>query len=175
MKRNDDFSVFFKRHYPQVLAYGRRRMPEERARDLAAETMTIAWRRWEHAEPGGLPWLYKTARLLAKNTARTEAHQALSHDDGSLDQEQPSFVDNLLDDLDLRLAWTTLSSPDREVLLLTAWEGLSLTELAETLGCSYSAAGVRLHRARCRLQQALDAPTVSDAPVMTQPNEGTRS
>ena len=32
--------------------------------------------------------------------------------------------------------------------MLAYWDGLTTAELAESLGCSNSAAGVRLHRAR---------------------------
>jgi RNA polymerase sigma-70 factor (ECF subfamily) len=49
-----------------------------------------------------------------------------------------------------------LSEGDREVVLLCAWEGLSIEEAATALGCSPTAAKVRLHRARRRLRAELD-------------------
>ncbi len=52
-------------------------------------------------------------------------------------------------------ALATLSIDDREVLMLAAWEGLSTMQLASVLNCSTSAARVRLHRARARLQTSL--------------------
>jgi RNA polymerase sigma-70 factor, ECF subfamily len=48
-----------------------------------------------------------------------------------------------------------LSESDREVLLLSAWDGLSSAEAAAVLGCSQGAAQVRLHRAKRRLRAAL--------------------
>ena len=45
-----------------------------------------------------------------------------------------------------------LSETDRDVLTLTAWEGLSHAEAAQVLGCSATAVAVRLHRARGRLE-----------------------
>jgi RNA polymerase sigma-70 factor (ECF subfamily) len=48
-----------------------------------------------------------------------------------------------------------LGDSDREIILLSSWEGLDLRALAPTLGCSRGAAAVRLHRARRRLRQAL--------------------
>jgi DNA-directed RNA polymerase specialized sigma24 family protein len=41
-----------------------------------------------------------------------------------------------------------LREKDREILLLAYWDDLSLADIAEVLGCSESAAGVRLFRAR---------------------------
>jgi RNA polymerase sigma-70 factor (ECF subfamily) len=41
-----------------------------------------------------------------------------------------------------------LSAPDRDILLALSWDGLSMPELAEVLGCSVASAYVRVHRAR---------------------------
>jgi len=53
-------------------------------------------------------------------------------------------------------ALASLSGEERELLLLTAWEGLSAAELALALGCRPSTARVRLHRARRRFAYHLD-------------------
>jgi RNA polymerase sigma-70 factor (ECF subfamily) len=50
-----------------------------------------------------------------------------------------------------------LRDGDREILLLSAWEDLDLSEIAAVLECSRAAAGVRLHRARRRLGVALES------------------
>jgi RNA polymerase sigma-70 factor, ECF subfamily len=55
-----------------------------------------------------------------------------------------------------------LSENDRDVLTLTAWEGLSHAEAGEVLGCSPAAVAVRLHRARGRLEAL--RPSTSSAP-----------
>jgi len=55
----------------------------------------------------------------------------------------------------LRIALCSLSEPDRELLLLVAWEGLTSAEAAEVLGISKVAARSRLHRARRRALHAL--------------------
>jgi RNA polymerase sigma factor (sigma-70 family) len=64
--------------------------------------------------------------------------QARSQALGSNDEEQPAVADVLL----------RLNERDREVLMLSYWDDLTTAELAQTLGCSASAAAVRLHRAR---------------------------
>lgn len=55
----------------------------------------------------------------------------------------------------MRLALARLPRSDREVLLLSEWEDLTGNEIAQVLGCSVSAATVRLHRARRRIKALL--------------------
>jgi RNA polymerase sigma-70 factor (ECF subfamily) len=56
----------------------------------------------------------------------------------------------------LRAALQRLSFDDQEVLRLVAWEGLSHAEVAQVLQCSTNAVGIRVHRARQRLEIELD-------------------
>jgi RNA polymerase sigma-70 factor (ECF subfamily) len=60
-------------------------------------------------------------------------------------------------------ALRALRPRDREVLLLTAWDGLNASEAAAVLGCSPTAYRIRLHRARRRLARLL----VEDAQAET--------
>jgi len=48
-----------------------------------------------------------------------------------------------------------LPQRDREILTLTAWEGLRPKEIAAVLGTSANVVRVRLHRARSRLRRKL--------------------
>lgn len=57
-----------------------------------------------------------------------------------------------------RAALERLSDRDREILLLTTWDGLSGRRAAAALGCSPGTFAVRLHRARTRFARALNAP-----------------
>ena len=59
------------------------------------------------------------------------------------------------DDPRLCEAWAQLSSSDREVLALVAWEELSVADAARVFGCTAPVFSVRLHRARRRLQRLL--------------------
>lgn len=54
-----------------------------------------------------------------------------------------------------------LPEADREVLLLTCWEGLSPDEVAVALGLAAGTARTRLHRARQRLSRELGLPATS--------------
>ena len=58
-----------------------------------------------------------------------------------------------------------VSARDREILLLIAWDGLSIEEAAYALGCSRGAAKVRFHRAKRRLGQAIAELEPEDVPA----------
>ena len=59
---------------------------------------------------------------------------------------------------DLTAALAQLSDVDQEILRLIGWEQLTLGEAATVLGCSHTAAKVRLHRARRRLARPCPPP-----------------
>lgn len=67
--------------------------------------------------------------------------------------------DSLVAVAGVRAALTTLPDIDQEILRLIGWEKLSLGEAATVLGCTRTAAAVRLHRARKRLTKAMNAQT----------------
>ena len=53
-------------------------------------------------------------------------------------------------------ALAAVGAGDREILLLSAWDDLSISEIATVLGCSENAAALRLHRARLRLTKVYE-------------------
>lgn len=57
-----EFVALYRESYERVLAYLRRRVDEDTARDVAAATFLTAWRRRSEAVVGGLPWLYPGRR-----------------------------------------------------------------------------------------------------------------
>jgi RNA polymerase sigma-70 factor, ECF subfamily len=143
-------------HLGAVTAYARRRGgldPDA----LAAEVMTIAWRRLSDVpEDDPRPWLFATARnLLLAEWRRTATEQRLRHELAA--PETTPEVSAL--DPELATALNELSPLDREALLLTAWEELTSTEAARALGIKPTAFRVRLLRARRRVEAKLAART----------------
>src|SRR3954471_12073353 len=137
-------------HLGAVAAYARRRGSKD-ADALAAEAMTIAWRRLADVpEDDPRPWLYATARNLLLAEARRSAHPAGT----TAEAIQPAPELHEIDP-ELRAALGSLSHLDREALLLVAWEDLTPTQAAHALGINPTAFRVRLLRARRRLQAAL--------------------
>jgi RNA polymerase sigma factor (sigma-70 family) len=155
-------------HLGAVTAYARRRGSRD-ADGIAAETMSIAWRRLAYVprdEP--LPWLYATARnlLLAERRAANRS--------ASAEGREPSAPAAELQGLDPELdrALRSLSPADRDALLLVAWEDLEPTQAAHALGVKPTAFRVRLLRARRRLRAALEEDR-RPAPLVQIDVEGT--
>ncbi len=126
----------------------------------------MAWRRRDELPAVPLPWLYGVARkVLANHRRGAGRREALADRAGAHTAPfAPDPAEAIGVRADLVRALATLSENDRELVLLVAWEGLSVAEAAAILGCRDGTAAVRLHRARKRLQRALsedDAPFAS--------------
>ena len=137
-------------HLGAVAAYARRRGSRD-ADAIAAEVMTIAWRRLADVpRDDPRPWLYATARNLVLAEARVAASNGRGPDRIALAPEIIE-LDPALDG-----ALRSLSRLDREALLLVAWEDLTPTQAARALGINPAAFRVRLLRARRRLRAKLE-------------------
>lgn len=144
----------FAARYGAVLAYAVRRTERHVAQDVVAETFLIAWRRLDEVPELELPWLYGVARRVLANELRSaRRRRALAERSSMLLHAQ---LETAAGDSNVIAALARLGARDRELLLLTAWEGLSAAEAAAALGCSRAAARVRLHRARRRLEDELE-------------------
>jgi len=140
-------------HLGAVTAYARRRGSRD-PDGIAAEAMTIAWRRLSDVPVDDpLPWLYATARNLVLAEGRRSAPSAAAGDEA-----EPKSIDPQPFELDPNLdrALRSLSRFDREALLLVAWEDLTPKQAAKVLGINGTAFRVRLSRARRRLQASLE-------------------
>jgi RNA polymerase sigma factor (sigma-70 family) len=140
-------------HLGAVTAYARRRGSRD-ADAVAAEVMTIAWRRLADVPRGdALPWLYATARNLLLEEARKSSRSAQLREPAAIAvAPEVGEIDG-----DLRTALLALSRLDREALLLIAWEDLTPAQAAQALGINATAFRVRLLRARRRLRSQLEA------------------
>lgn len=161
------FVSLYEQHYGQVLAYARRRADEATARDLAAETFLVAWRRLDEAAGRGLPWLYRTAHLTLQNWARGDRRTARTAARLAALPAQPAIADPAVTHAarePVLAALGELTAKDRELLLLVVWEDCDVATAARVVGCSPGAAAVRLHRARRRLRALLPAPAPTPSP-----------
>jgi RNA polymerase sigma factor (sigma-70 family) len=158
-------------HLGAVTAYARRRGSKD-ADAIAAEAMTIAWRRLgDVPRDDPRPWLFATARNLLYEEARRRART-------SVVETEPLCPAPELDELDpeLRRALLSLSPLDREALFLVAWEDLTPAQAARTLGINAAAFRVRLLRARRRLRARLDECAADGCATVAMPQldvEGT--
>jgi RNA polymerase sigma-70 factor (ECF subfamily) len=150
------FRLAFDQNYRDILAYAKRRSSPTDADDIAAETFTIAWRKWNSAPPDAIrPWLFGIARKVLANTRRgSRRKDRLAAKITSLTEKStidPSYGEHQ----EVNQAMAGLRFADREILRLHCWEDLSVSEIAIVLECSPNAASIRLHRAKQQLQQAL--------------------
>lgn len=170
-ERRERFTALYRSARPRVVAYALRRSTStEDALDIVAETFAVAWRRLDDIPQGddSLLWLYVTARNVSANEARRSHRRTelVTRAARALDQsgyQVPPRDDEGYTALE---CLRSLPEPDREVLMLSAWEGLGAAEIGRVLGCSPTAARIRLHQARRRLGGAVaamdaDAPTAS--------------
>jgi len=135
--------------------------------DLLAETFLVAWARLGSIPAGReLPWLYGVARNLLRaqwrrHAAEEGAAAGLAHAASAGGGNVGGDPGDGLVPAELRDVLAALTQDQVEVLLLSAWEGLSGAGLATALGCSPVAARVRLHRARRALTAAFTTTTTT--------------
>lgn len=159
------FDDAFRAEYPALHRYLRRRVGAAAADDLAAETFTIALRRWasfDQARPLR-PWLYGIASNLTRHHWRSERRQLLAYARRGIDpvtEDLESVLDRAdasTQRRDLAAALADLRDEDRELLLLHAWADLSDAEIAAALSLPIGTVKSRLHRVRAKFGNQLAA------------------
>jgi RNA polymerase sigma factor (sigma-70 family) len=164
------FEQLFRETRTDLLAYVMRRSQSaEDAADVLAETYLIAWQKLDAIPSGERArlWLFGVARnLLLKGASRHRSRHALverlagelrrAHPPPAPAEDERSSA--------LHVALGALPERDREILMLTAWEGLTPKQIAVVVGIPVNLVRVRLHRARTRLKRDLMNPRLPIAP-----------
>jgi RNA polymerase sigma factor (sigma-70 family) len=161
----DRFAALFDRHAPHIQRYLARRVGRQAADDLLAETFLVAWGKRESYNPSyrdARPWLYGIATNLIGQHRREEMRQFRLRQTAGPDRDKDDYAERVVVNLTaqsiraaLADALAGLAEPDRDVLLLIAWEQLSYEEVARALGIPVGTVRSRLHRARTKVRQAL--------------------
>jgi RNA polymerase sigma factor (sigma-70 family) len=156
-ERQRRFEAAYAAHHGPIFGYVLRRTSPDDAADIIAETFLTAWRRLEDMprDPQTRLWLYGVARRVLANHYRGERRRTALADRLRADlvaYPPPEYSGELAP---IAEAFRGLPGADREVLALSAWEGLDHGQIAVVLGCSRNAVRVRLHRARKRFATAL--------------------
>jgi len=163
------FTALYHDHALALLGYGLRRTSNEDAVDMVSETFAVAWRRLQDvpAGDGARPWLFGVARHVLLNQGRSNRRRnALTQRlVAAVEQVAPDETAASDDSLLMDAALKRLDPLDQELLMLTCWEGLSPTEVAEALDMAAGTVRSRLHRARKNLRRLLEsthaAPTTT--------------
>jgi RNA polymerase sigma-70 factor, ECF subfamily len=164
-EREKQFTELFNLHYPKVLAYARRRLRPEVSDDAVADAFLSAWINLDRKPDDALLWLYGLARgAVSHHRRRIERIEHLGLRSASLlpTPSSPDHAESAGWQEPFNAAFAHLTESEREVLRITAWEGLDASEGAVVLSCSVSAFKVRLHRARRHLRQLLLAAEDSE-------------
>ncbi|GLZ04544.1 hypothetical protein Acsp03_20100 [Actinomadura sp. NBRC 104412] len=165
------FTSLYRQHYSKVLSYSLAHDQCNVAEDITNETFLTVWLKLDEVpEDDPVPWLFGIARRH-RLKQRDSGRRAISIADrirqfGDERDHRSRDTADLVAERDAGLAaFASLSERDAEILILTAWYGLTPAQAARVLGCSSATFFVRLHRARKRLTQALKADKPSPRPV----------
>lgn len=151
------FQILYEKHWPDVLRFAVYLTGHaDEAAEIASETFLRAWagRDRIHTQTAKAYLLAITRNLAAdrlrrsRQTVPVEETHAVSHarSDGRMELQQV-----------LREV-RSLPPEFRDPLLLTAVNGLSYEEAGRVLGVPVASVKVRIHRARLKLAQTLQAP-----------------
>lgn len=159
------FAVLVRRHSPAVGRYVTRRIGQERAEDVVAETFLVAFRkRADYRDQGRdcLPWLYGIATRLMHRERRNEVRQLRLLAASGADPVTAPFTDRVEDAVTARgvkqrlaAAMAELPVSQRDALLLLVWADLSYEQIATATGVPLGTVQSRISRARRRLRESL--------------------
>lgn len=161
------FAALYERHAAHISRYVARRLGDDLADDVTAETFYRAFEKRRHYDlerPDARPWLYGIAANVMAQYHRRETRMLRAFARRGADPVAQTY--GQWDDADDRVvasgmhqslaaALAGLSRAHREVLLLIAWADLSYEETAQALGTSVGTVRSRLHRARRKIRVAL--------------------
>jgi RNA polymerase sigma-70 factor (ECF subfamily) len=148
------------------------------AEDLAQDVFVRVYRSAPRYQPTAKfsTWLYTIARRVCLNHARAQTFRRWfslagddDQDDPPNDPPDPRTPDPLIDmerrELRRVVAQAVASLPERLrfAVVLRRYEELSYEEIAQILGCSVTAAKLRVHRANAILADRL-TPYLKDSP-----------
>jgi RNA polymerase sigma-70 factor (ECF subfamily) len=127
------FADLFRRQYPALHRYLRRRVGPALAEDLAAQTFAEAYRhrgRFDGTRPSAVPWLHGIAHNLLRQHRRQEVRQLRAYARSGVDPAVSDLADGAAARVDaagqgprLAAALAPLARRERDVLLLFAWAG----------------------------------------------------
>ncbi len=168
MREIADESPAFVAEYPRILKYVRSMVHDPvEAEDLAQETFLRAHRSREGLRDEGatLTWLYRIATHVSLDRLRQRSRRAPL--ESSTPVEEVDLADagpplqQVLEQSEMSACVQNylagLSDSYRAVLLMHDLHELTAPQIAELLGVSVATAKIRLHRARLKLREALEA------------------
>ncbi|MFH5878643.1 RNA polymerase sigma factor [Arthrobacter sp. NA-172] len=159
LEREKRFLAAHAAAHDRIYRYFRRRTDgAATAEDLCAEVFRIAWEKSAHGDDLSVIVLFGVAKNVLRNYDRSALRSTGLIDALRLERvpETPADGSAVLDGID------RLAPKEKEVLLLTYWDGLTAAQVSNLLNTSSTAVRMRLHRARKELSRILQEQTVSE-------------
>jgi RNA polymerase sigma factor (sigma-70 family) len=159
LEREKRFLAAHAAGHDRIYRYFRRRTDSAAtAEDLCAEVFRIAWEKSGEESALSVMSLFGIAKNVLRNHGRSAIRSASLF--GALQLEH--YEERYPVESPVHEALSQLRPDDREVLLLTYWDGFSSTEVSDLLNTSATAVRMRLHRARKALSHLLATQTESE-------------
>ena len=153
----EQFVATFRQHLPEVSKFLVRRVARDEVDDLASEIFEIAWRKRSSFTQGSeLAWLYRIGGYVIANHRRKEAKRGAWLPLLDTDASAPSAESLGIANVSIAQAWGALKPAERNILALSAFDGLSVNDLAVALEITPNTASQRLGRARKKFAEKLD-------------------
>lgn len=173
----DRFGVIFERHFAAIDRYCVRRIGLD-GHDVSSATFVHAFRlrhRFDTDRPDARPWLYGIASNGLHHHRRGEARRWRAYERSEPTRPSTFDVDARIDaaaaGARLARALRTLSTGDRDALLLFTYADLTYEQIAHALEVPVGTVRSRIARARTRLRNSLGdlaeihAPDYSGTPL----------
>ncbi|WP_458108113.1 RNA polymerase sigma factor [Arthrobacter sp. R3-55] len=147
--------------HDKVYRYFRRRTDgASTAEDLTADVFRIAWEKSRQDQELSVLVVFGIARNVLRNHYRSTARSLNLTQ--QLERERTAELGS--DDGQVMEALDRLKPEEREVLLLTYWDGFSSAEVSDLLDVTATAVRMRLHRARKELSKLLRTDHTTEDP-----------
>jgi len=162
----DCFGLLFERHFPAVFSYAVRSIGVTEGQEIASEVFVQAFssrRRFDLTYRSARPWLLGIASNLVSTRfrsfeRRTRAYRRALKGDSDTEEfetEVADRVDASTHSERVRAALAALRPPERTVVSLFVFGGLSYKEISQVLDLSEGTVKSRLSRSRANLRNAL--------------------
>ena len=168
------FDAVYRDYYPRIKRYLARLITFDDAEDVAQDVFLKVSRSLDsfRGESSVSTWVYRIATNAAMDRVRSPAYRArvvsIPVDDSCDAGEPRAAIEDNASSVEEEAIRSEMSGcvqglvaqlPEdyRTVLVLSETEGLKNAEIAEVLGISVETVKIRLHRARARLKEILEA------------------
>jgi len=161
---DDRFTDLVEENFDDIWRYARYRCGSDAdADDFVANVLAVAWRRRADMPepPATRLWLFGVAKRVLSDQRRTSRRKNNLQTKLRLVRSEDRYEITERSD-DLWVALSKLNSDDREILLLKAWDGLAVSEMAAIFECTPNAMSLRLSKTRTKLADEIQKLSKKD-------------